>query len=165
MRYLKSQGIELVDLDFTHLSSAIKKRDPLITSKETYSILKVLQHFFSGLSTSKDLFIENHPNFSDIKKIIVANYLLNDIILGLIIKDKVEEEVESLMRVLDKLSKDTGLKINKNDFNEIFNKLAEEQEKENIIKKCRAVFQQQLKNLRKMIAESQYSMYANNYNK
>jgi len=147
VRYLKSQEIALVDLDFTDLSLATKKRDAELASKEAYDILKLMYNFFSGLSKSNDSFIQSHPNFSDMKRIVFAYYLLNDIILGLVVEDKIEEEANLLVHILDKLSKDTGFKIDTDVINDAIIKVGVEQEKQSVIEKCRAVFKEQVKKL------------------
>jgi hypothetical protein len=147
IRYLKSEGLGLVNSDFTDLSLAIKERDAELASKKAYNILKLLYKFFSGLSTTKDSLIESHPNFSDLKRIVLAYYLLNDIILALIVEDKTKEQVNLLVNILKGLSKDTGIKINADVITDAISELSEEQNKFSVIGKCRTVFREQLKKI------------------
>ena len=145
--YLKSQGIGLVGLDFSDLSLAIKERNAEVSLKEAYGILKVLYNFFNGLSTSKDSFIESHPNFSDLKRIVLTYYLLNDIILALVVEDRIEEEVNLLEHMMKDLSKDTGIKTYSDVIRDCIREVDAEQDKVRAIEKCRAVFREQLKKL------------------
>ena len=146
-RYLKAQKTGLFDLDFTKLSSAIKEHIPEETYEETYSILSLLYDYFSGLATANDSLIDIHPNFSDVKRTILAYYLLNDIILGLMVEDRVEKEIDTFVVMLEDLSKNTGLKIDTDALKDTLDKVGVEQEKESVIGKSRVVFRLQLKKL------------------
>ena len=127
------------------VSLAVKERLPKEISKETYSILRSLYNYFSGL-TSKNEFLEQiHPNYHDAKTTILACYLLNDIILGTIVGDKeLGKERNELVMMPDDLSKGTDLKINVAAIKLVINKLGVEKGKESVIEETRAVFRQQL---------------------
>ncbi|MCJ7631007.1 hypothetical protein MUP77_01205 [Candidatus Bathyarchaeota archaeon] len=142
------QKIGTINLDLTKLASAFKGHLPEEISKETYSILRSLYEYFSGL-TSKNEFLEQiHPNYHDAKTTILAHYTLNDIILGTIVGDEeIGKESNELVMMLDDLSKGTDLKINIDAIKDIINKLGMEKGKESVIEESRAVFRQQLKEL------------------
>jgi hypothetical protein len=145
-RFADQKGI--VNLDFAKLSSAIKEHLPEEISKEAYSILRVLFEYFNGLPSQGQSSAQIHPNNDDAKKVILAYYTLNDIILGTVVEDEeVGKERNELMTVLDDLSKVTGLKINVDAVKDVVNKLGVEKERESIIEESRAVFVQQLKDL------------------
>jgi hypothetical protein len=148
VRSFTGQKIDTINLDFTKLSLAIKEHLPEEISKETYSILRSLYEYFSGL-TSKNEFLEQiHPNYHDAKTTILAHYTLNDIILGTIVGDEeIGKESNELVMMLDDLSKGTDLKINIDAIKDIINKLGMEKGKESVIEESRAVFRQQLKEL------------------
>jgi hypothetical protein len=148
VRSLAGQKIGTINLDFTKLSLAVKERLPEEISKETYSILRSLYEYFSGL-TSKNEFLEHvHPNYHDAKTTILAYYTLNDIILGMIVGDQeIGKESNELVTMLDDLSKGTDLKINVEAIKDIINKLGMEKGEESVIEESRAVFRQQLKEL------------------
>jgi hypothetical protein len=143
-RHLKDQKVGLIVLDFTKLSSAIKERQLEETSKETYRILRLLYDFFSGLATANESLEQVHPNYSDVKTTILAYYLLNDIILGMMVGDRVVQEIDVLRVMLGDLSKNTGLKINIDAVKETIDKVGVEQKKESVIEESRAMFRKQL---------------------
>jgi hypothetical protein len=148
VRSLAGQQIGTINLDFTKLSLAIKERLPEETSKETYSILKSLYEYFSGLTSKNESLEQIHPNYHDAKTTILAYYTLNDIILGTIVGDEeIGKESDELVMMLDDLSKGTDLKINADAIKDAINKLGMEKGKESVIAESRAVFRQQLKEL------------------
>ena len=148
VRSLAGQKIGTINLEFTKLSLAIKERLPEEISKESYSILRSLYEYFSGL-TSKNEFLEQiHPNYHDAKTTILLYYTLNDIILGTIVGDEeIGKESNELVMMLGDLSKGTDLKINVEAIKDIINKLGMKKGEESVIEESRAVFRQQLKEL------------------
>jgi hypothetical protein len=137
-----------VNLDFEKLSSAIKEHLPEEISKEAYSILRVLFEYFNGLPSQGESSAQIHPNHDDAKKVILAYYTLNDIILGTVVEDEeVGKERVELAIALDDLSKVTGLNMNVDAVKDVVAKLGAEQAKESVIEESRAVFAQQLKDL------------------
>lgn len=136
------------NLDFAKLSSAIKEHLPEEISKEAYGILKALFEHFNGLTSQSEAPAQIHPNNDDAKKVILAYYTLNDIILGIVVEDEeVRKESNELVTVLDDLSKVTGLKIDVAAVKEAVNKLGVEKDRESVIEESRAGFVQQLKEL------------------
>ena len=145
-RFADQKGV--VNLDFAKLSSAMKEHLPEEISKEAYSILRALFEYFNGLTSQGESSAQIHPNHDDAKKVILAYYTLNDIILGTVVGDEeVGKESNELLMVIDDLAKGTGLKINVDAVKDVVNKLGVEKEKESVIEESRAVFVQQLKEL------------------
>jgi hypothetical protein len=148
VRSFAGQKIGTINLEFTKLSLAVKERLPEEISKETYSILRSLYEYFSGLTSKNESLEQIHPNFHDAKTTILAYYTLNDIILGTIVGDEeIGKESNELVTMLDDLSKGTDLKINVEAIKDIINKLGMEKGEESVIEESRAVFRQQLKEL------------------
>jgi hypothetical protein len=134
-----------VNLDYAKLSSAITEHLPEDISKEAHGILKVLFDFFNGLPPQGEFPAQSHPNPEDAKKVILAYYTLNDMILGLVVGDgEVGKESNELVAVLDDLAKDTGLTIDVAAVKDAVNKSGVDQEEESIIEESRAVLLQQL---------------------
>ena len=137
-----------IDLDFTRLTLSIKERAPEKISRESYNLLKEINHYFSELDTEKETPEEIHPNVYDAKMTIKAYLLLNDIILGVKVGDEeIEKEKNLLLMVLSDLSKTSGLKLDMDTIKDIIDELVVEKGKKNIGEKSRAVFRLQLKNL------------------
>lgn len=134
-----------VNLDYAQLSSAITEHLPEDISKEAYGILKALFEYFNGLPSQGEFPAQIHPNPEDAKKVILAYYTLNDIILGIVVGDEeVGKESNELAAVLDDLAKGTGLTIDVAAVKDLVNKLSVGQEKESVIEESRAVLLQQL---------------------
>jgi hypothetical protein len=147
-RSLTGQKTGTITLDFAKLSSAVKERRPEEISKETYSILRALYEYFSGLASKNEPLEQIHPNYHDAKTIVQAHYTLNDVILGTIVGDEeVGKESNELVIMLDDLSKATNLKIDVDAIRNIIDKLGTEKGKESVIQESRAIFRQQLKEL------------------
>ena len=146
---LANQKIEWIQLDFSNLITAIKTHSLEGTSEETYKILRYLHDYFSGLNISNLSLGKIHPNFHDGKSTILAYYLLNDIMLGMIIGDRVEKEINSLLLMLEDLSMGTNLTINIDDVSKI-KKATTDQDRDRIIEKNRALFKKQLVNFKKI---------------
>jgi len=134
-----------VNLDSEKLSSAMGEHLAAELSKEVYSSLRALFEYFNGLASQNGFPERIHPNHDDAKKVILAYYTLNDIILGMVVgaEDVGKESIE-LMAALDDLSKGKGLTIDVVAVKDVVNKLVAEKEKESVVEECRSVFMQQL---------------------
>jgi hypothetical protein len=145
---LTDQEMKIIELDFSTLSLAITERLPEETSKETYNLLKLLYDYFGGLDSANEFLKDIHPNYYDAKTAIQAHYLLNDIILGTILEDEeIGKEHNELLITLEDLAREAGIRIDINAIKNVIAKLDAEKVKENVIKKNRSVFRQQLKDL------------------
>jgi hypothetical protein len=134
-----------VNLDYAKLSSAVTEHLPEDISKEAYGILKALFEHFNGLSSQDKSPAQIHPDPEDAKKVILAYYTLNDIILGMVVGDEeVGKESNELVAVLDDLAKATGLTIDVAAVKDVVAKLGVAQEKESAIEESRALFIKQL---------------------
>lgn len=148
VRSFTCQKIGTINLDFTKLSLTIKEHHPKETSKETYSLLKSLYEYFSGLTSKNEFLEQSYPNYHNAKTIILSYYTLNDIILGSTVGDEeIGKEINELVMMLDDLSKGANFKINVDAITAVLNKLDMEKGKESVIEESRAVFKQQLKEL------------------
>jgi len=147
---LTDQKINLLELDFSKLTLAIKERTQEEISKETFNLLRLLYDYFSGLATANESLEQIHPNYHDAKTTILAYYLLNDIILGMMVGDRVEKEINALVVMLEDLSKNTGLRINIDALKDTIDKVGAEQEKESVIEESRTVFRKQLEDFKKI---------------
>jgi ATP-dependent Lon protease len=110
--------------------------------------LKLLYDYFSALDSANESLKETHPNYYDAKTAIQAHYLLNDIMLGTILEDaEIGKEHNELLITLEDLAREAGIRIDINAIKNVIAKLDAEKVKENVIKKNRSVFRQQLKDL------------------
>jgi hypothetical protein len=133
-------------LDFAKLSSAMKEHLPEEVSKEAYSLLRASFEYFNGSASQGESPTQIHPSHDDAKKVILAYYILNDIILGSVVGDKeITKETNELVRVLDDLSKVASLKTNFDAFKDVVSQLGVK--KESTVEESRAVFVQQLSDL------------------
>ena len=117
------QTMPPLNLDFSKISSAIKSQLPKETSNEAYSILKAAYGYFNGLNLDDDP-KENHPNFHDAKSVILAYFMLNDLLLGKVVGDKENnEEISQLESVLQNLAAETNFKVNIDELKSTINKI------------------------------------------
>ena len=143
---LLDQEVQIVNLDFAQLSSAVKEHKTEEIPKIAFNALKSLYDHFNELS-SKNPFLEQiHPNYQDARAVIQSYYTLNDIILGNIVGDqKIAEEIKEFLAMIDNLSKQVGLTLNTEAMREAVSKLQTESAKDSAVQEYRSVFKQQLK--------------------
>ena len=89
------QTMAPLNLDFSKISLTIKKQVAKETSKEAYSVLKLIYGYFNGLSLD-DNPTETCPNFQNAVGVILAYYTLNDMLLGRIVDEKDNKKVYRL---------------------------------------------------------------------
>ena len=143
-----------LNLDFSKISSAIKSQLPKETSNEVYSILKTAYGYFNDLNLDDDP-KENHPNFHDAKAVILAYFMLNDLLLGKAVGDKEnKEEISQLESVLQNLAAETNFKVNIEELKSTINKIDVDSNKASVIERSREIFKQQLKQQLKPKKES-----------
>ena len=147
-RQLKKQNIGITTLDYTNLSSAIKQQQREQITKETYSNLRLIYDHISKIASTNESPKQIHPNIQDTKTTIQAYYILNDIILGMLVEDRVEKEINAFTAMLENLSKKSGLTINIDALNDTIEKVAVEQEKESAIEESRRLFRKHLEDLK-----------------
>ena len=141
------QTIASLSLDFSKVSSAIKRQIPKETSKEAYNILKAIYGYFRGLSLRDD-FKESVPNFQNANSVILAYLALNDLLLGKVVGDKENKKENSqLETVLQNLDNETNFKVNIDELKGSIDKMGLETDKESVIEVSRGIFKKQLKQL------------------
>jgi hypothetical protein len=151
---LTGQTMPTLTLDFSEISSAVKTQIPKEASNEAFNILKTAYGYFDGLSVD-DEFKENHPNFQDAKAMILAYFMLNDLLLGKVVGDKENtEEISQLESALKNLAAETNFTINIDKLKDTINKVYVNSNNEMVIERSREIFKQQLKQQLKPTAKS-----------
>ncbi|HLN46431.1 MAG TPA: hypothetical protein VK209_12065 [Candidatus Sulfotelmatobacter sp.] len=108
---LANQNPDPIKLDTTQLQLTIQEHRPKEIAENTYDILKTLHEHFDELPLNEDL-EKPHPNNHDLKLIIQASYILNDIALGVAVGDEAnEKETKEFIKVLEDLAKLPSAKI------------------------------------------------------
>jgi hypothetical protein len=139
------QTMPPLNFDFSKISSAIKTQSPKEASNEAFSILKAAYGYFNGLSVD-DEFKENHPNFQDAKSVILAYFILNDLLLGKVVGDKAnKDEISQLESVLQNLAAKTNFKVNIDELKSTINKIDVDSNRGRVIERSREIFKEQLK--------------------
>jgi hypothetical protein len=140
-----AQTMPPLNLDFSKISSAIKSQIPKEASNEAFSILEAVYGYFNGLNLDEDL-KEDHPNFHDVKAVILAYFMLNDVFLGKVVGDKESsEEVSQLEGALQNLAGETNFKVDIDDLKGNIDKMGLDIDKEKVIERSRKIFKEQLK--------------------
>jgi hypothetical protein len=139
------QTLAPLNLDFTGVSAAVKKQVPKETSKEAYSILKLIYEYFNGLKPGDDL-KESSLNFENAKAAMLAYYTLNDVLFGIVVGDldNVKESV-ALESVLLRLADGSNVKVSFGDLKVSVDRLGVGVDGEMVIGDARALFREQLK--------------------
>jgi hypothetical protein len=141
---LQLQTMNPLMLNFSKIASAIIKQDPKKTSKEVYTILKSIYEYYESLKTDLDL-KEIHPNLQDYKNVIIAYYILNDLLLGKVVEDKEnKKELHQLESILQLLANNTNFKVDIDALKAILNMAIPENDLESFVEDTRAIFRQQL---------------------
>jgi len=132
-------------IDFTKLESAIRNSRLEEISKEVYDTLKSLKGQFNELALNNVLPEKVHPDYEDAKRIILAYYTLNDIIIGTIVGDKeINRERNELAAMLEGLAKTVELHIDVDAIIRVSDRLVNEKVDESLIEQNRTVFKQQI---------------------
>jgi len=138
------QILEPLNTDFSRISAAIKKQIPKETSKETYNTLKAIYEYFNSLKPEKDL-KEIIPNLENAKAIILAYFMLNDILFGRVIGEEDDvKELLSLETTLVDLTDHTKIRIDIEKIKANINRFEVESDND-AVEESRAVFREFLK--------------------
>ena len=136
-----------LSLDFSRVSSAIKRQVPKETSNEANNILKTVYDYFKVLSFDDDI-KKSVPNFQNGTDIILGYFTLNDLLLNKVVGDKdSKEEINQLETVLQILAKATNFKVNFEELKGSINAWGREGNRESVIEESRGIFRRQLKQL------------------
>ena len=129
-----------LSLDFTKISLAVKGHYRQETIDEAYSILSNLYDYFVGMKISEqNEELKNiHPNPQDMKNLILAYYMLNDIVLGVAVEDEnIQKEIDHFLGLIEKMKNDKVLQVEIDEIKETIYRLFTEGEKETIIEQLR----------------------------
>ncbi|RJS90355.1 hypothetical protein CW705_06405 [Candidatus Bathyarchaeota archaeon] len=130
------RNVPALSLDFTKLSLAVRGRYRKETIDESYNILSHLYNQLVNTSLiERDEEIRDlHLNLPDLKDLITAYYILNDILLGLIVEDEdVQREIDYFLELVQKIEVDRRLNLEIGEIRELANKILVRNEKENVI--------------------------------
>ncbi len=143
-KLLPIQKTGIMIIDFTKLESTIRNNRLEEISKEVYDTLKSLSGQLNELALNNVLPEKVHPDYEDAKRIILAYYTLNDIIIGTIVGDKeINRERNELAAMLEGLAKTVELHIDVDAIIRVSDRLVNEKVDESLIEQNRRVFKQQ----------------------
>jgi len=125
-----------LNMDLTKISLAVRGHYRQETLDEAYGILSDLYNYLFGKKISEqNKELENiHPNPEDLKDVILANYMLNDIVLGAIVEDSnIQKEIDHFLGLLEKINNNKVMEIEVSKIKEAMNRLFTEGEKEDVL--------------------------------
>ncbi|HEX7481985.1 MAG TPA: hypothetical protein VF350_00770 [Candidatus Bathyarchaeia archaeon] len=133
-----------LNLNFVNVSTAIKSQIVEETLKEAYRILKSIYEYFDELKPEANQ-KDNNVNIANAKNLILAYYMLNDILFGKVVSE-VDNEKESLAleTVIINLANGSDVKINIKDLKSGIYRLGVEADRDRICKDIRAKFTENL---------------------
>ena len=105
----RGQALEPLTVDFSKVSAAVKSEVPKEAIHATFEALKQIYGYFDSLKPEEKL-PDVHPSFADARAVILAYYMLNDLLLAKVVGDKdTAKEDTALEAVLDKLDAESRL--------------------------------------------------------
>jgi hypothetical protein len=138
------QTLAPLNLNFVKVAEAVKARAPKDASRETFSVLKSVYGYFEGL-TLDDVEVPD-PLFRGANDLMVAYYMLNDLLLAQIIGEKdSRKERLALETVLANLANDTKVKVDVEALKGCIDRLDVEADFESAVVDVRKIFRVQLK--------------------
>jgi len=138
-----NEGTSL-NLNFVNVSAAIKSQIVEEISKETYGILKSIYEYFDGLKPEAEQKV-NNTNIPNAKNLILAYYMLNDILFGKVVSEvDNEKEILALETVIVNLANESNVKVNIKDLKSGIYRLGVEADQGKICKDIRAKFKENL---------------------
>ena len=133
-----------LNLDFTNVSAAIKRRIPEETSKEAYSILKSIYEHFDVLK-SLNYLKDDGVTVPNAKNLIWAYYMLNDVLFGKVVGEvDNKKEILAMEDVLLDLANGSNVKFNLEELKGGIYKLGVEADCNRIFKDTRKNFKEKL---------------------
>jgi len=134
-----------LNIDLTDLSFAIEERDAFRIAEEDCNVLALINDYFSRPSMEEEGLSQENLYWSDIKNVITAICLLNDIILGALVNDKgIQQEIDELLAAIKRLNEETRTTASLSIISEMLGKLLANREKKTLIKEVRRVFREEL---------------------
>jgi DNA-binding ferritin-like protein (Dps family) len=141
-----AQTLPPLNLGFSKIASAVKTQAPNEASKEAFNILKAIYEYFNGLNSDEDI-KENPPNFQTAKTLILAYFLLNDLLFGKFVGDKENgREIRELETALQNLA-EANFKVDVEELKRNIDKVSLEGDNQTLIEANRAIFKDQLRKL------------------
>ena len=138
------QTLPPFNLEFSRINSAIKSQIAKDTSKEALNILEAMYRYFNSLSLDDD-FKESRPNFQIAKDVVLAYFMLNDLLLGMVVGDKENKEENSQFEiVLQNLAAEANFKVDTDELKGLINKIGLDGDKGSVIKSSRGIFKEYL---------------------
>jgi len=125
-----------LNMDLKKISLVVRGHYRQETLDEAYGILSDLYNYLFGKKISEqNKELENiHPNPEDLKDVILANYMLNDIVLGAIVEDSnIQKEIDHFLGLLEKINNNKVMEIEVSKIKEAMNRLFTEGEKEDVL--------------------------------
>jgi hypothetical protein len=140
------QTLPPLNLDFSRIVPAVKTQVPNEASNEAFNILKATYEYFNGLNPDEGV-KENPPNFQTVKTLILAYFLLNDLLFGKLVGDKeMTIETSELETALQSLA-EANFKVDVEELKRSIDKINLEGDRQALIEDSRAIFKEQLKQL------------------
>ena len=140
------QTLPPLNLDFSRIVPAVKTQVPNEASNEAFNILKATYEYFNGLNPDEGV-KENPPNFQTVKTLILAYFLLNDLLFGKLVGDKENvRETGELETALKSLA-EANFKVDVEELKRSIDKINLEGDRQALIEDSRAIFKEQLKQL------------------
>ncbi|TFH22276.1 hypothetical protein E4G67_04575 [Candidatus Bathyarchaeota archaeon] len=133
-----------LNLDFANVSAAIKRRIAEEISKEAFGILKSVYEYFDGLKPEDDQ-KDNSVNAPNAKNLILAYYMLNDVLFGNVVGEvDNEKENQALESALLNLANGSNVKANIEELKNGLYRLGVEGDRYRIFNDIRASFKEKL---------------------
>lgn len=140
----RAESLPPLDLDFSKLLTAVKAQVVKETSTETFSMLKAIHTYFTGLKPEDDL-AEIALNFENAKAVVLAYITLNDLLLAKTIGEKDNtKEVAYMEKTLKALADRTSFKVAIEQLTTSVDQFGVDTNDSNAVDEARTLFREQL---------------------
>ena len=134
------QTLAPLNLDFSGVSAAVKRQVPKETARESFAVLKVIYGYFEGLKPQEDM-DKSGFNVPNVRAVILAYYMLNDLLLAKVIGERDSIKVNSALEgMLLRLAGESSVKVDFGELRAAMDKLGVGVDDESAVGESRGVF-------------------------
>lgn len=153
---LNSLGTDFTFLELNTISAALQQRNPKdIVDRSLDALKAVYKHFYYDETTPTESSTQNLVNRQDLKVLVQAFYILNDLKLGALVTDTdYEKEAAELPKLFAELAKQPTSKINMDAVKTSYEKLLRKERQKEALEELRAILELRREDLLQLVSNA-----------